>query len=142
MPQGYIKEATYQFKYLYHPSSNSFVLQSILQVSFIESGGHWRFLRGVLVVFDKMDVSRIHQGSYMSLFRSLPSWEVLHLLCVSRASSWSHRGRLWFLTGVLVVFTMVDAPRIYQSIFRSLPSKKMVQLLGSPEHPPSVILGV
>jgi hypothetical protein len=27
------------------------------------------------VVFDIMDVSRIHQGSYMSIFRYLPSWK-------------------------------------------------------------------
>ena len=74
-------------------------------------GGHWRFLRGVLVVFDIMDVSRIHQGSYMSIFRYLPSWEVLPLLCVSRASSWSQWGRWWFLKGVFVVYTMVDAPK-------------------------------
>ena len=40
---------------------------------------------------------RLHQGSYISIFKSLPSWEVLHLLCVSRASSWSLRGRLRFL---------------------------------------------
>ena len=49
--------------------------------------GRWRFLRRVLVVFDIMDALRIHQGRYVSIFRSLPSWEVLHLLCVSRASS-------------------------------------------------------
>ena len=56
------------------------------------------------MVFDLVDVSRIHQGSYMSIFRSLPAWEVLHLPCVSRASSWSLRGRGRFLRGVLVVF--------------------------------------
>ena len=38
------------------------------------------FLRGVLLVFDMVDVPRIHQGSYISIFKSLPSWEVLHLL--------------------------------------------------------------
>ena len=41
---------------------------------------------------DMVDVSRIHLGSYISICKSLPSWEVLHLLCVSRASSWSLRG--------------------------------------------------
>ena len=89
-------------------------------------GERKRFLKGVLVVFDSMDVSRIHQGSYIPIFRSLPSWEVLHLLYVSRASSWSLRGRWWFLTGVVVVFDMVDGPRIHQvsyiSIFRYLTS--------------------
>ena len=88
--------------------------------------GRWRFLRGVLVVFDMVDVSRIHQGSYISIFKSLPAWEVLHLLCVSRASSWSLRGRWRFLTGVLVGFEVLYVPRIhpgsYISIFNSLPS--------------------
>jgi hypothetical protein len=37
--------------------------------------GRWRFLRGILVVFDIRDVPWIHQGSYVSIFRSLPSWE-------------------------------------------------------------------
>ena len=109
-------------------------------------GGCWRFLRGVLLVFDMVDVSRIHQESCISIFRSLPAWEVLHLLCVSRASSWSLRGRWRFLRGVLVVFEWVDASRIhpgnYISIFKFLSSRKVVQLLGSPEHHPSVILGV
>ena len=108
--------------------------------------GRWRFLRGVLVVFDMVDVPRIHQGSYISIFKSLPSREVLHLLCVSRASSWSLRRRWRFLTGVLVVFDMKDAPRIHQgsyiSISKSLPSWKVVYLLGSPQCHPSVILGV
>ena len=108
--------------------------------------GRWRFLRGVLVVFDMVDAPRINQGSYIPFFRSVPAWEVLHLLCVSRASSWSLRGRWRFLRGVLVVFEMVDASRIhpgsYISIFKFLPSWKVVQLLGSPERHPSVILGV
>ena len=98
------------------------------------------------MVFDMVDAPRIHQGSYISIFRSVPAWEVLHLLCVSRASSWSLRGRWRFLRGVLVVFEMVDASRIhpgsYISIFKFLPSWKVVQLLGSPERHPSVILGV
>ena len=38
--------------------------------------------------FDIGDVSRIHQGSYISIFKSPPDWEVLRLLGVSRASSW------------------------------------------------------
>ena len=79
-------------------------------------GRSW-FLRGVFVVFDMVDCPRIHQGSYISIFRSLPSWEVLHLLCVSRASSWSLRGCLWFLRGGLVVFGMVDVRRIPQGSY-------------------------
>ena len=65
MPQGYIKEATYQFsdRYLHGKWSNCWVLQS-----------------GVLVVFDIMDAPRIHQGSYVSIFQSLPSWKVVQLL--------------------------------------------------------------
>ena len=163
MSQGYIKEAAHQFSDLYPPGkwSNSWVLQSVIQVSSLESKrtlevperilggfwyggclkntsrklhinfqfftflgsapssmclqsvimesrklhinfqifstllesgstpgfsrasskcyplslwGCWRFLRGVLVVFDMVDVSRIHQGSYISIFRSLPAW--------------------------------------------------------------------
>ena len=76
--------------------------------------GRWWFLGGVLVVFDMVDVSMIHQGSYISIFRSLPAWEVLHIPCVSRSSSWSLRGRWRFLRGVLVVFEMVDDSRINQ----------------------------
>ena len=93
--------------------------------------GCWRFLRGVLVVFDMVDAPRIHQGSYISIFRSVPAWEVLHLLCVSRVSSWSLRGRWRFLRGVLMAFDIVDASRIHQgsyiSIFKSLPPWKVVQ---------------
>ena len=95
--------------------------------------GRWRFLVGVLLVFEMLDTTRIHQGSYISIFRYLPSWEVLHLLCISRASSWSLRGRWRFLRGVLVIFDMVDAPRIHQgsyiSIFRSLPAWEVLHLI-------------
>ena len=73
-----------------------------------------RFLRGVLVVFDMVDVSRILQGSCISIFRSLPAWVVLHLLCVSRASSWSLRGRWWLLRGGLVAFNIMDVPNIHK----------------------------
>ena len=108
--------------------------------------GRWRFLRGVLVVFGMVDAARIHQGSYISIFRYVPAWEVLHLLCVSRASSWSLRGRWRFLRGVFVDFDMLDTTRIhpgsYMSIFKFLLSWKVVQLLGSHELHPSVILGV
>ena len=131
-----------------HPSV---ILGSVLSHRFSRKSswslrGRWRLLRGVLMVFDMVDAPRIHQGSRVSIFRSLPAWEVLHLLCVSRASSWSLRGRWRFLRGVLVVFEMVDASRIHQgsyiSIFKSLPSWKVLHLLGSPERHPSVILGV
>ena len=98
------------------------------------------------MAFDMVDVSRMHQGSFISIFKSLPAWEVIHLLCVSRASSWSLKGHWRFLKGFLVVFDMADAPRIhpgsYKSIFTFLPYWKVVQLLGSPERHPSVILGV
>ena len=71
----------------------------------------------------------------VSIFRALPGLELLHVLCVSRTSSWSLRGRWRFLRGVLVVFDMVDAPGIHEGsfieIFRSLPSWKVVQLLDS-----------
>ena len=39
--------------------------------------GRWRFQRGVLVVFDIRDVPGIHQGSYVSIFRSLLSRKVV-----------------------------------------------------------------
>ena len=38
------------------------------------------FLRGVLVVFDIMNAPRIHKGSYVLIFTSLPSWKVVQLL--------------------------------------------------------------
>jgi hypothetical protein len=108
--------------------------------------GRWWFLRGFLTVFDIMDASRIHQGSCISIFISIPSWEMLHLLCVSRASSWSLKGRWRFLRGVLVVFDIMDDPRIHQgsciSIFNSIPAWEVLQLLGSQEHHRSVIHGV
>ena len=78
-------------------------------------GGHSRFLRGVLMVFDIMDVSRIHQGSYMSIFRYLPFWEVLSSQCVSRASSWS----LWFLLSVFQV-SCIESRRTLEVPERSL----------------------
>jgi hypothetical protein len=95
--------------------------------------GCWRFLRGVLVVFDILEVPYIHLGSYVSIFSSLPAWEVLHLLCVSRASSWSLRGCWRFLRGVLVVFDILEVPYIhlgsYVSIFSSLPAWEVLHLL-------------
>ena len=39
--------------------------------------GHWRFLRGILEVFDIRNVPEIHQGSYVSIFIFLPSWKVV-----------------------------------------------------------------
>ena len=75
-----------------------------------------------------VDASRIHPGSYISFFRSVPAWKVLHLVCVSRASSWSLGGRWRFLRGVLVIFEMVDASRIHQGsyiyIFKVVVQKK------------------
>ena len=148
MPQGYIQEDTYQFSSFYHPGkwSNSWVLQRIIQVSSLESMWTLKVPEGVLVVFDMVDAPRILQRSCISIFISLPIWEVLHLLCVSRASSWSLRGSWRFLRGVLVVSEMVDASRIHPgsciSIYKTLPSRKVFELLGSPEHHPSVILGV
>ena len=82
--------------------------------------GHCWFLRGVLAVFGIMVAPRIHQRSYISIFRSLPSLKVVQLLCVCRASSWSLRGCWWFLRGVLVVFDIMDAPRIHQATHKFL----------------------
>ena len=95
------------------PSWEVFHLLRVSKASSWSLRGFWRVLTGVLVVFDMVDAPRIHQGSYISIFISPPSWEVVHLLCVSRASSWSLRECWWFLTGVLGVFEMVDAPRIH-----------------------------
>ena len=140
MYQGYLKEAAYQFSDLYLPG------KCVSRASSWSLRGLWRLLRRVLVVFDMVDVPGILQGICTSIFRSVPVWEVLHLLCVSRASYWSLSGRWRFLRGVLVVFQMVDASRIhpgsYLSIFKFLPSWKVVQLLGSLERHPRVILGV
>ena len=98
----------------------------------MESKRTWWFLREGLVGFGVNDDLRIHQGIYISIFISPPSWEVFHLLCVSRASSWSLRGRLMFLRGVLVGFDMVDVPRIYPgtcvSIFKSVPVWEVLHL--------------
>ena len=104
--------------------------------------GCWWFMRGVFVVLEILDVPRVHQGCYISIFRYLPSWKVVKLLqsgrpWFSRAPSkcppWSLRGPWWLPRGVLVVFYMVDAPRIHQgsyiSIFRSLPSWEVLHLL-------------
>ena len=128
------------------PAWEVFHLLCVFRASSWSLRGCWRFLSGVLVAFDMVDVSRMHQGSFISIFKSLPAWEVIHLLCVSRASSWSLRGRWRFLRGVLVDFDMVDALRMHQgsyiSIFKSLPSWKVDQLLGSPERHLSVFIGV
>ena len=58
-----------------------------------------------------MDVPRMHQGSCISIFRSLPTWKVLHLLCVSRASSWSLCGPWWHLRGFFL--DIMNVPSIY-----------------------------
>ena len=97
------------------------------------------FLRGVLVVFEMVDASRIHPGSYISIFKFLPSWKVVQLLGSPERHPSVIRGVYedtahWrFLSGVLVVFDMVDAPRIHQesyiSIFRSVPAWEVLHLL-------------
>ena len=135
----------YQFSGLYLPGKCpiSYVSPECLPRSL---RGRWWFLRGVLVVFDIMDVPNIHPGRSVSIFRALAAWEMPNLLCVSRASSWSRRGRWRFLRGVLVGFEVMYVPRIhpgsYISIFKSLPSWKVDQLLSSPGRHPSVIHGV
>jgi hypothetical protein len=100
--------------------------------------GRWWFLRGVLVVFDIMDAPRIHQGSYVSIFRSLPSWKAVKLLGSPERHPRSVRGQWRFLKVVLVVFDIRDVHGIhrgsYISIFTSLHSWKVVKLLGSPER--------
>jgi hypothetical protein len=72
MSLGYTKEAMYQLSDLY--------LHGKWSNSWRNLRGCWRFLRGVLVVFDISDVPWIHQGSYLSMFRFLPSWEMVKLL--------------------------------------------------------------
>ena len=65
----------------------------------------------------------------------VPSWQLLHRICVSRALSLSLRGLWCLMTGVLVVFDIMDAPRIHQesciSIFRSLPLESNMSLKGN-----------
>ena len=76
--------------------------------------GCWWFMRGVFVVLEILDVPRVHQGCYISIFRCLPFWKVVKLLqsgrpWFSRAPSkcppWSLRGPWWLPREVLVVFT-------------------------------------
>ena len=67
----YINEATYQFSDLYLPgkSSNSWVLQSVIQVSSMES---WRMLvvpERSLGGFDIMYVPYVYPGRSVSIFR-------------------------------------------------------------------------
>ena len=68
---------------------------------------------GVLVVFDILDVPYKHPGRSVSIFSALAAWEMPNLLCVSRKSPWSLRGRWWFLRGVLVVFDMRNVSKIH-----------------------------
>ncbi len=135
MPQGYIKEATYQFSSFYPAREVLHLLCVILESKRMLQVPEWS------LVFDMVDAPSIHQGSYISIFRSLPAWEVLNLLCVSRASAWSLRGRWRFLGGVLMVFDILDVSRMHQgsyiSIFKCLPSCKE---LKSPMCLRSVIL--
>ena len=72
MSQGYIKEAMYQFPELYLPGkwSNSMFSRVSSKLHWWSLRGLWSFLRGVLVVFDTIEVLRIHQGSYILGFRS------------------------------------------------------------------------
>ena len=42
--------------------------------------GCWRFLRGVLVVFDIMDVPKTFKEGCTSILRSLPYWKMVQLL--------------------------------------------------------------
>ena len=118
------------------PSMEVLHLQCVSRVSSWSLRGRWKFLRGVLVVFDMVDASRLHQRSYISIFRSLPAWKVLHLLCVSRASSWSLRGCWRFLRGVFGVFDMVDVSRIYLGSYISIfkPGKCSISYVSLERH--------
>ena len=92
-----------------------------------------------------VDVSKMHQGSYISIVKFLPSWEVLHLSCISKVTLWKLRGRWRSLKQVWVVLTWWmpnEHQGRYISTFKSLPSWKVFQLLSSPEHHLCVILGV
>jgi hypothetical protein len=70
--------------------------------------GRWRFLRGVLVVFDTLDIHNIHQGRSLLIFRSIPSLKVVKLLGSPEHHPRSLRGRWRFLREVLVVFDIID----------------------------------
>ena len=97
----------------------------------------WWFLREVLVAFDIEDFAQIHKGSYMSIFRYLPTWKVVQLLGFSRASlkyhPWSLKRHWWFLSGVLVVSDILDVAYIHPgrsvSMFRVLAAWEMPNLL-------------
>ena len=66
MPQGYIKDVTYQFSSLYPPGkwSNSWVLQSVIQVSSLES-------KRTLVVPERTLCGILHNGCPKDTLRKL-----------------------------------------------------------------------
>ena len=144
--------ATYQSLELFPPGkqSTSWVLQSVIQVSFLESKWTLVVPERSLDDFWQTGCLKNAWGKLHINFQISSYLESGRTPGFSRASSkchpWSLWGRWRFLRGVLVVFEMVDASRIhpgsYISIFKFLPSWKVVQLLGSPERHPSVILGV
>jgi hypothetical protein len=90
------------------------------------------------VVFGIRDAPRIHKGSYVSIFISLPSWKGVKLLGSPERHPRSLRGRWRFLRGVLVVFDISDVPRIHQGYqtpgFSRASSKESMRTLEVPER--------
>ena len=86
------------------------------------------------MVFDIVVAPRIHQGSYILIFRYLPSWEVLHLQSVILESKRTLEVPEWSLGG----FEMVGALRTHTgsfiSILKSLPSWKVVHYVSPKRH--------
>ena len=144
----YINEATYQYSdlYLHGKLYNSWVLQSVIQVSSLES-------KRTLVVPERSLGGFWHNGCPNDTFRKL--YINFHIsTCLGIAPSPKCLQRVIMESKRMLVvpersldgFDIMDDFNIHQwsyiSIFRPLPSWKVVQLLGSPERHLSVILGV
>ena len=118
MPQGYIKEATYLVYNLYCHGKwfNSWILQSVIQVSSLESKRLLEVPERSLGGFPRggclNDTSRkIHINFQVSTVLEsglTPGYSI----ATSKCHPWSLRGRRKILRGVLVVFENVDLSRI------------------------------
>ena len=104
-----IREVTYKFSDLYLPGMCSISYMSLERHHGVEKGC-WRFMRVVLVEFDVICVQRIHPGSSISIFKSLPFLESGPTPGCSRASSkchpWILRGHSWEVSWLLLTYWM------------------------------------
>ena len=70
MPQGYTKEATYQFADLYLPGNGSISSPMCLQSVIMESKRTLEVPEWSLGGFEMVDALRTHPGSFISIFMS------------------------------------------------------------------------